>query len=74
MECPSWTGVVFTIFLSCGTKGQKSLHCPGTMGQQDKPKILSRDEPGQDFDFLPQDGPGLGNPRLDQIFRPNLFF
>ena len=26
-----------------GTTGQKSLHCPGTKGQQDNLKILPRD-------------------------------
>ena len=38
------------------TTGQKSLHCSGTKGQQDKLKILPRNGPGWDFDILPQDG------------------
>ena len=51
-----------------GTKGQKSLHCPGTKGQRDKLKILPgtrqagtakiRDGPGQ-----PNSGTGRGTKR-----------
>jgi hypothetical protein len=42
-----------------GTTGQKSIHCPGTKGQWDKLKILTRNGSGQDFDILPRDGPGF---------------
>jgi hypothetical protein len=41
-----------------GTKGQKFLHCPGTKGQRDKPKILLMDGTGWDSQNLGRDGPG----------------
>ena len=41
-----------------GTKGQKFLHCPETKRQQDKLKILPRDETGQDSQNSGWDGPG----------------
>ena len=39
------------------TKGQKFLHCPGTKGQRDKLKILTRDGTGQDSQNTGRDGP-----------------
>ena len=41
-----------------GTMGQKSLHFPGTKGQQDMLNILPLNRPGRDFDILPWDRQG----------------
>ena len=64
--------------MSRRTKGQKSLHCPGTKGQQDrspffvpgqrdKLKILPQNGPGRYFDILPRDRPGQD---FDSLSRP----
>ena len=52
-----------------GTRGQRFLHCTGTKGQQDKLKILPRDETSRPVlsQNIPRDVLFLGNPTSEYM-------